>query len=221
LAIAIVSSAIYFVGRPGPWEAFLAINSGGKMDGLDAGNHGLLYVVFRAGKLAGISWTPTSWTVVTLVWQLGLLAGVGAAVLFARRCTPVLGGALLLIAFVLSYVHVWEHHYSGTILAALVIVLSLARADGGWSPRVKAGAVAIALLAAPTPFVFLDPHPDPAVWDPSTAWGLWAFVPPLCKAVPAVFILSLGVRAIAASGFALPEYIVEWRRRRSAAVAAS
>ncbi|HEY2517139.1 MAG TPA: glycosyltransferase 87 family protein [Polyangiaceae bacterium] len=218
LGLAVVTSAVYFIGRPGALEAFASVNTGGKMDGLDAGNHGLLYVFHRTTTMAGVSWTPTSWTIVTTVWQLGLLAAVGLVVLLARRCSAVVGGALLVVAFVLSYVHVWEHHYSATILAALAILVSLERCDGGWSPRVRALAVAVALLTLPTPFVLLDPHPDPAVWDPSLGWGLWALLPPLCKALPALLVLGVGIRAVAASGFALPDYVVAWRRRRATTI---
>ena len=214
VGLAVVTSAIYFVGRPGALDAFASVNTGGKMDGLDAGNHGLLYVFHRTTTLAGVSWTPTSWTIVTTVWQLGLLAAVGLAVLLARRCSAVVGGAVLVVSFVLSYVHVWEHHYSATILAGLAILVALERLDGGWSPRVRAVAAAVVLLTLPTPFVLLDPHPDPAVWDPSLGWGLWALLPPMCKSVPALVVLVVGLRAVAAEGFALPDYVVAWRGRR-------
>lgn len=211
LAFIVATSAIHFALHPTELEAFMDINTGGKMDGLDAGNHGLLYIVHRATRSA-IAWRPPPWTKLVAVWQLGILALTAGAVFFAKKCDALFGGAILVIAFVLSYVHVWEHHYSATILAALAILMTFLRDDGRWSPRVKAVAASTVLLALPTPFVLLDPHPDASVWDPAVAWGVLAFLPPLCKVLPSATVLFLALRSLAQSGFALPD----WLRRRSA-----
>ncbi len=204
LAVVIVSSALYFPLHPAAWEAFLRVNGGGKMDGLDAGNHGLLYVAYRLTKAAGVTWSGRSWSTVAVVWQIVALSAVGVLVLAARGRSVVFGAATLIAGFVLSYVHVWEHHYSATILAGLAILVELARADGRGSRRVYAVGVALVLLALPTPFVLLDPHPDPAVWDPSPAWGALAILPPLCKVLPTVVVIAVALHALVRDGLALP-----------------
>jgi hypothetical protein len=201
LVFLVATTSIYFALHPGALEAFLDVNTGGKMDGLDAGNHGLLCVLFRLTRSAGVHWTPPSWTKVAATWQALLLGATALAVLGARRADPLLGGGALVIAFVLSYVHVWEHHYSGTILASLAVLAVLVR-DRGWTRRAWVVAASIVLLALPTPFALLDRHPDPSVWDPSTAWGALVFLPPLCKVLPAATVLALALRSIAEGGFA-------------------
>lgn len=211
VAFIAATSTLYFGTHPGVLEAFLDINTGGKMDGLDAGNHGFLYVVHRLTRDV-VQWTPPSWTKVAAAWQAVLLVGTAALVYTAKRCSALYGGAVLVVAFVLSYVHVWEHHYSATLLAALVVLHRFVADDGGWSTRARVVAVAIVLLAVPTPFVLLDPHPEPSLWDPSPRWGALAFLPPLSKVLPAALVLALAVRALATDGFELPV----WVRRRDA-----
>jgi hypothetical protein len=220
LAFIVVSASLFFATHAGVLVAFLDINTGGKMDGLDAGNHGLLYIVHRLTRDA-VHWTPPSWTKVVAAWQILLLAAIGLAVLCARRCSALHGGAILVIAFVLSYVHVWEHHYSATLLAALVVLGTFVEEDGGWSRRARIVAVAIAVLAAPTPFIFIDPHPEPSLWDPSTRWGALAFLPPLAKVVPTSVVLVLALRALASDGFALPPWAPSWLTSRLARRAAT
>jgi hypothetical protein len=206
LAFIVGTSALYFATHTGALEAFGDVNTGGKMDGMDAGNHGLLYVVFRATRDLGVHWTPPSWTKVCAAWQAALLGAIALAVLTARRPRVLLGGAALVIGFVLSYVHVWEHHYSATILAGVVALAALVD-EHGWTPRARVVACALVALALPTPFALLDPHPDPGVWDPSTAWGGLAFVPPLCKALPAAAVLAAALKGLAEGGFGLPAWI--------------
>lgn len=207
-------TAIYFATHAGALEAFLDVNTGGKMDGMDSGNHGVLYLVFRATRELGVHWTPPSWTKVAGAWQAVVLGATGLAVLFARRARPLVGAAALVIGFVLSYVHVWEHHYSATILAS-VVVLACFVEERGWTARAWVVAAAIVLLALPTPFVLLDPHPEPRVWDPSIGWGALAFVPPLCKVLPAAAVFAVAVRAVVEGGFGVPAWAARFLPARA------
>jgi hypothetical protein len=183
--------------HPEALAAFAKVNSGGDMSGLDAGNHGFLYLVYRVTHDLGLHWSPRAWSTLGIVWTLLLLGTTATATFLADEASVVLRGALLLMAFVLSYLHVWEHHYSGMVLAGLVVVAELYRRDGGWSRRVRWAAAFLVLLAAPTPFALLDPHPDPAVWDPSTHWPAGtAYLLPLCKVLPLWGLYALGMSAL-------------------------
>ena len=159
-----------FALHPDDWETFRRINFSAPVGGLDAGNYGLSYVAHLLLAPEG-GWAEESWQRLVLVWQWGLLFSTAGLVVMARHPGLLLGAATLLLAHFLSYVHVWEHHMSGALVAVLAAAL-VAEREG------ERGALAVllacgTLLALPTPFWLLDSALDPRVWDPSTGWPSW------------------------------------------------
>jgi hypothetical protein len=177
------------------------------MGGMDQGNHGILYVVFRATRDFGVTWSDKAWALVASAWQLVVLAVTGAIVFLSRKKGALFGAATLAIAFVLSYVHVWEHHYSATIVAALIVFLAFVEEDRRASPRVLVAAASVVLLVLPTPYALIEPHPDPAMWDATPAWGKFPpYVLPVVKVVPTGALFVLALRALLAAGLERPSW---------------
>jgi hypothetical protein len=114
----------------------------------------------------------------------------------SRRADPIVAGFTLVIAFVLLYVHVWQHHHAATILAGLAMLIALVLAELAKRSVTGVAVASLVLLALPTPFAFLDPHRDLAVCDRSPRWGVLAILPPLCEAAPAAALLAVGVRGL-------------------------
>jgi hypothetical protein len=113
---------------------------------------------------------------------VGLMA---VLVVRGRRDVPA-GAALLLLSFFLSFLHTWEHHYSGAILAASALLMSMARTATIQSqPPTTAIAVALVLLALPTPFALLPGE--------FARWTLGEWLLMSCsKAVPLAAIVFIG-----------------------------
>jgi hypothetical protein len=134
--------------------------------------------------------------------------GTTAILAFASRHRErtILGGAALLLAHFLSYAHVWEHHYSGLIPVALLVLLALAREPEASRGSITVVLVALALLALPTTFALQDQARDPAVWDPADRWPPWgSYLPPLCKTLPLLAVFAVSMAALARAGVDLPE----------------
>jgi hypothetical protein len=201
-----------FMGRPGLFRAFADANFVRPVSGLDSGNHGLFYLIYMAGRDLGVAWAPERWHALARAWQIALLAPtVGLVSLTRHPARVTLGGALLVVAHLLTYVHVWEHHASGAILVGLIMLMDLARADGGSTVRrgaslsVWLAAAAVVLLALPTPFALFDRTLDVSVLDPSAGWPQTArYLMPACKVVPLVTLFVLGWRALLKPGPSAP-----------------
>jgi hypothetical protein len=210
-----------FVAHPDQWRSFYEQNFVQPIGGLDSGNHGLLYVVYLAVRDLGGRWTPAAWRETTALWQLAVLGGTAwLAFLSRHRERVLLGGAALLLAHFLSYVHVWEHHASGVVPAALLVLLALARAPEQNRPSIAVLLAALALLVLPTTFALQDRLRDPRVWDPTGGWPPWGrYLPPLCKAVPTVAAFAVAISALARAGLSLPGAPRMWGRRPDAPIA--
>jgi len=159
-----------FVLQPEDWESFRNANFAASAGGMNAGNYGLLQLLHLLGARGG-GWQADAWQQLALLWQALLLSGTAGLVLVARHSSLTLGAATLLLAHFLSYVHVWEHHMSGALLAVLAAAVVAEREGGGRPQLLLLGAAC--LLALPTPFGLFDHALDPRVWDPSVAWPLW------------------------------------------------
>src|SRR5581483_7244496 len=127
-----------------------------------------------------------SWRVLASTWQLVVLGTTAVLALTSRhRERVLLGGAALLLAHFLSYAHVWEHHYSGVIPVALLVLLALVRDPQGGRASIAIVLLSLLLLALPTTFALQDRIRDPAVWNPAGGWPPWgSYLPPLCKTLP-------------------------------------
>ena len=192
VGLLLAANAPHFARRPESLSQLVDANFGRSLatTGLDAGNHGLVYLLAMSGAFA----TGEPLREIPALLRVGsvLLLLATASWVLMKRGDLVLGGAALILAQVLTYPHTWEHHYSGVVVAALA---AATRIEG--RRTLAALLVATVVIALPTPFVLLDRARDPRVWDPSTAWPPIArLVLPAAKAVPTalVFVLLLASR---------------------------
>jgi hypothetical protein len=211
LALAVITFAALnlpsFIAHPELLRQFYELNFLQGMDGFDTGNHGFLFLVFMATRDLGRRWTPQSWRVLASTWQLALL-GTTSLLAFAsrHRQRALLGGAALLLAHFLSYAHVWEHHYSGVIPVALLVLLALAREPEGDRGPIAIVLASLLVLALPTTFALQDRIRDPNVWNPADRWPHWqSYLPPLCKTVPLLAVFAVAIAALARAGVDLRE----------------
>ncbi len=190
-------SVPFFLLHADWWRDFSALNlSAAKMTGLDTGNHGLLFVVFQAGRDLGVRWTPESWATTCRAAQLLFLGTATLAALFSRRPSPVVGGAALYLGHTLSFFQIWEHHLSGAIPVGLALLWSLGQTRARRWESIAAWA-AVVCLALPTPFRLFDHALDVHAWDPSGAWPHYAhYLLPLCKAGPVLALYGVALSAL-------------------------
>lgn len=89
---------------------------------------------------------------------LAIAVGLTSWVVLRRDDNIVLGCCALLLAFFVSYLHVWEHHYAAVLLVCVVALVEMSGADtiatAVWRRRL---AIAVMLLALPAPFVLAGP----------------------------------------------------------------
>jgi hypothetical protein len=193
LGAALVPNIPLLLGDPAAADAFWGKNFVGEPRGLDAGNHGLLFVVYLVGQAIGGEWNLPLWGAFSIVWRAVVLMVAAIVVLTAARPQLPTAAATLLLAHFVSYFQVWEHHMSGAIVAGVLLCIGLHGSGDRWQAR--AALTAVALLALPTPF-FLLPH-DPAAWNLAQR-----LAPPLAKAVPLVLLFALGMRSVGAGDVA-------------------
>jgi hypothetical protein len=187
VAVVVGTNLPLFVTDSGSGDAFWSKNFLGEPVGLDAGNHGLLYIVYLLGKMAWGDWHLPTWGALTILWRLAVLGATTGIVLRARAARVETSSALLLIAHFISYFQVWEHHMSGAIVAGILLCAGLERSGGTRiSPVALLGTAALAL---PTPFALLG--------SDTSRWALLDRVaPPLSKAIPLVLLYGVGARAL-------------------------
>jgi len=115
------------------------------------------------------------------------LAAMSIVVLRAPRNDVALGASLMLLAFFVSFLHVWEHHYSAVLLAGVFLLAAITSGQQVRERRREWILVGVlSLLAAPSPFVLLPSNP--AAWTTSN-WILLS----LSKAAPTAVVLVTGV----------------------------
>jgi len=107
-----------------------------------------IYVIVMA--LSGI-WIPT-----VIPWVPAAVVSVSVALtawaVFTGRGSVMLGCCAMLLAFFISYLHVWEHHYSAVLLISLVALVEMSHIASRDDAPGRALAVAAVLLALPSPF---------------------------------------------------------------------
>jgi hypothetical protein len=210
LAVGIAASAVLialalpgFAAHSRDWAVFYADNFEPRLDGLDAGNYGLPYVLHLLAGGLGVAWSPATWLRFARLWQAGLLAATALLVLASRQPSLLLGAATLLLAHFLSYTHVWEHHMSGALLVVLAAASVFARRAERRALAWLFGASL--LLALPTPFALLDRELDPRVWDPAAGWPLaQRLLLPACKALPLLAAYAVCVASLLRAGVGWP-----------------
>ena len=116
-------------------------------------------------------WLPTTAPLVPGAIT-ALVVGVTAFIVWRNRPSTLAGAAVLLLAFLVSYFHAWEHHYSAAILAGTALLVPGRGAI--LEERRPLVLLLLAWLALPTLYAF-----TPAQWS-AGAWiamSLWKAVP--------------------------------------------
>jgi hypothetical protein len=193
----LVSAVPLFLLHGDWWRDFAAANlSAGQMSGLDAGNHGLLFVVFQAARDLGLNWTPQRWKITCWTAQILFLGAASLAALMSRPPSPIVSGAALYLGHTLSYFQIWEHHLSGAVVVGVALLWGLEGSDARRWERLTATA-AVVCLALPTPFRLFDHALDVHLWDPSGTWPHYAhYLLPLCKAGPALALYGVSLSTL-------------------------
>ena len=208
-AAVVAVSAIYFLAHPYDWGIFYHANLATPVGGMDAGNFGLVYLMYRFVDDVRPALLVENWAAFLTGWRLAILSASAVVVWLSREDRVALGVATMLLAHFVSYPHVWEHHMSGVIVIGLLALRAV------WPDRTRASRIAravliaaLVLLAVPTPFALFDVDKDPAVWDPSAAWPGWQrYVLVLSKAVPTLTLFCICIFLTRGAG---------WRRPRPA-----
>lgn len=185
--VVLAASLPYFVAHPEGWDAFRQANLSSLVGGMDSGNHGLLYVVRLGAQDAGWSWLVERWDGFMSAWHALLVIGTAIVVGLSRRVGLGVAAAAMLLAHLVGYGHVWEHHLSGGIVAGVLALHGVAHPAAGRPDRRIAGwlIAALILLALPTPFALFDTARNATIWDPSADWPAWQrYALPLAKVVP-------------------------------------
>ncbi len=159
-----------------------------EFDGPHPGSFSALQAVFVIVSAMTGTWLPRALGALPLVVMGALLTWTAWRVLRAPREDVVLGSAVLLVAFFLAFLHVWEHHYSAVLLAG-VFLLNRVAAEGtsrSWRTPLL---IALVAIAAPSPSALVSQ--DPRTWAAAT-WLLMA----MSKALPAVVVFAIGMRAL-------------------------
>jgi len=187
-AITMAAWNLFAAGGSKYLEAFALAD---EINGPHPGTLSLLQAVFVMISAATGVWLPRMFGASPLLLMLLLLAWTAWAVLRARRQDAVLGSAILLVAFFLAFLHVWEHHYSAVLLAGVFLLGRVADERRERPASMSLLLIALAAIAAPSPFALVSR--DPRAWVAGT-WLLMS----ASKALPAVVVFVIGMRALSA-----------------------
>jgi hypothetical protein len=187
-ALAAISMGIWSLFAQGGPKYLAAFALADEFDGPHPGSFSMLQAVFVIVSATAGAWLPRVIGALPLVVMGALLTWTAWRVLRAPRRDVVLGSAVLLVAFFLGFLHVWEHHYSAVVLAG-VFLLNRIAAEGTLRSLRAPLLVALVVIAAPSPYALVSQ--DPRTWAALT-WLLMA----MSKALPAVVIFAIGIRAL-------------------------
>ncbi len=188
-AVAMASVAMWSLFAP---EGPTFVSKFGLVDdvqGPHPGAFSLLQAIFVIVSTGSGRWLPVRFGMVPFIFMIVLLGWTILRILRARRDDVVLGSAVLLVAFFLGFLHVWEHHYSAVLLAGVFLLGRVAGECRLEPDAVSLLVIALVLIAVPSPFAFVNQ--DPRTWTAGT-WLLMA----LSKSLPAVVVLAIGMRAL-------------------------
>lgn len=198
LGIGLAAALPYFALHPADLQAFLT-NFAAQGGGLDSGNYGLTYLLYRIAHDLPIPWMVDGWPLLQLGWRMFLLGVTALMALFSPGRRVIAGAGALLLAHFLSYLHVWEHHMSGVLVVGLLLLWEITENSAvPWRRPWRILLVAaLLLLALPTPFALLDQAKDPAVLDPGTGWPAWArYALLLPKVLPTIVLYGVSMRLL-------------------------
>ncbi len=98
----------------------------------------------------------------------------------------------MLTAFFLAYQDVWEHHYSGVLVAGLLVARGVLVHAPAPAERALVW-LALVAIALPTPFAWLDARGD-LTWRSWPGFHQWAV--PLAKSGPLFVLHAIGIAAL-------------------------
>jgi hypothetical protein len=193
-------SVPYFVQDPSTWTVFFRRNFM-LTAGWGSGNYGLVQLLYLAGNDLAFSFLMNHLDSVINAFRTALFIIVAVIVVLSRKDNPILGACTLLLTHFVSYQHVWEHHMSGVIvIAALLLVVW---EDQKW--LVTIGLASMILLALPTPFALFDITDTPSLLDPTINWPRFAsYMIVLPKAIPVLVLFLLCIFDLCKEGLESP-----------------
>lgn len=197
-------SVPYFVQNPSTWTVFFRRNfilSGG----LGSGNYGFIQLLYLVGNDYSLDFLMTNWDIIVNLFRLVLFIIVVFIVVLSKNHNPILGACTLLLTHFVTYQHVWEHHMSGVILiAALLLVV--------WQDRVELTSISLFsmfLLALPTPFALFDITSAPSLFDPAVNWPRYAsYLILLPKVIPVLVLFLLCMLDLCKEGLESPLEVI-------------
>jgi len=165
LLLSLLSTVPYFLFFPQDWTYYWEAQRHGIT--LHAGNLGfqawLVDLGLRSDFLKQSAVGTFSWLDGLVGLWMGGIAGVALlATLRPRRPALLESTTLWITAYLLTYKHVWEHHYVWLLPFLVLLILRTRR---------PVYLLLYLLLALPTPFRLLDLPTGPD--DPQPFWGLW------------------------------------------------
>lgn len=196
----VATSAPYFINHPQHWELFF--NTNFRLEGgLHAGNYGFLRITRLIVNAMGGAAKGTSWEAMTTAFRFGLLGITTALVLLARKRSVLAEASALILAHFVTYQHVWEHHLSAVAVAGAVL-LTLPDRSKRFDTVVLSS---LLLIALPTLFGVFDTAKDPAVFDPSVDWPIWASLLVVApKVIPTIALYGAAVAYVCGDGLCAP-----------------
>jgi hypothetical protein len=203
----------YFLEHEGSLNTFVRLNFTQPTGGLHTGNFSLAYVFLLLGKSLGLASAKAGWTKEILSVHSLVLAGTGALVFFSKARNISIMAASMLLGHFLSYVHVWEHHYSAVVITGLMLWSGGLRENNA-SIKTYAPFCLLGLIA-PSLFYWLDLAKDPTIWSPDASWSYFARISLAApKVISTVVLYGLGVQVLVKNGFAWPMKRPLWGNTR-------
>jgi len=158
-------------------------------DGPHAGTFSLLQTIFLLWLVATGTWAPAILPLLPLAAMVVTLGWTAWRVLRWSEDDVVLPAAVMLLAFFLAFLHVWEHHYSAVLLIGVFMLGRHADSPNAPPELVPRIAATLSVIAAPTPYLLFAQ--DPSQWS----MGAWLLMS-MSKAVPTAVLFAIGMRAL-------------------------
>jgi hypothetical protein len=193
----VILSAPYFFQNPSTWTVFFNRNFM-LTSGLGSGNYGPVQLLHLAGNDLAFDFLLADWDTSINSFRVALFVIVALLVLLSRKHDPIRGACALLLAHFVTYQHVWEHHMSGVLIVAALLVLL-------WEDRpllTTIGLISMVLLALPTPFALFGT-------DPVTSWPRYAsYLIVLPKAIPVLVLFLTCILDLCKEGLESPIRVI-------------
>ena len=213
-ATVVLVSLTYFLPNPASWQTFHRANFSSPVGGMDAGNYGVVFLIHQIAFAIPIEWITRDWLGFASSFRTLALVLTSALVCLSRCDRVLIPVSVMILAHFVGYIHVWEHHMSGVVVAGLALLLALVLPTSSKGPPKLAHphpavlafvVMAVLALALPTPFALFDQAKDPTIEDPSVDWPLWQRLTLVAsKAIPTLVLYGIGLGTLVSAGVGLP-----------------